>query len=41
MGAGGMGMGGRGRTSNIGEGVKMGDSKKGTLLKKVTSAETR
>ena len=36
-----IGKGGRGKTSNIGEGFREGDSKKGTSLKKVTSAETR
>ena len=40
VGIGDMGKGERGKTSDIGEGVKVGDLKKGTLSKKVTSVET-
>ena len=35
-----MGEGGRGKALDIGEGVKVGDSKKGTSSKKVISTET-
>ena len=38
---GGISKGGKGKTSDLGEGFKVSDSKKGTLSKKLTSAETR
>ena len=41
MGVGDMGKGGKGTTSDIGERVKVDDSKKGTPLKKVTLAKRR
>ena len=41
MGGEAIGKGGRGKTLDIGEGGREGDSKKGTSLKKVTSTKTR